>query len=263
MQCDCRNVANPCESEGYFRSMVENELRLVQPDDQLQQLSRRLLSVQEEERRALSRELHDDFGQQLVALKLNLSTLEGILRNQAPHPAPRSGQNLTTAGQRCTADCLEITDHIIERVREIARNLRPSILDDLGLSAALHGYTQHQAKRSGCTIEVRACILPLKPEIEIAVFRIVQEAVSNAIRHGAASHITVVAQCDESVLRLVIQDNGCGFDPEERSVRPEPGMGLITMRERTHLLGGRLTHTGQPGAGTRIEVTIPLEGMRQ
>ena len=220
------------------------EIMLKESTQRLQALSRRLLSVQEEERRMLARELHDDFGQQLAAFKLNLGLLSRGMRNETE--------------QRCIADCLDITNHLLERLRDIARDLRPSVLDDLGLAAALHWYARRQAERSGCEITVWDRFPPLSPEIETAVFRIVQEAVNNAIRHGGARHITVTAEVDGQHLALAIQDDGSGFDPKVASSRPDAGLGLNSMRERAELLDGRFALTSRAGIGTRIEVFIPL-----
>ncbi len=198
----------------------------------------------EEERRMLARELHDDFGQQLAAFKLNLGLLNRGARNETE--------------QRCIADCLDIANHLLERMRDIARDLRPSVLDDLGLAAALHWYARRQAERSGCEIVVLDRFSPLSPEIETAVFRIAQEAVNNAIRHGGARHITVTAEVVDRCLALAIQDDGGGFDPEAASSKPDAGLGLNSMRERAELLDGRFALTSRAGVGTRIEVSIPV-----
>ncbi|MDG4551580.1 MAG: PAS domain S-box protein [Candidatus Contendobacter sp.] len=220
------------------------EILLKESTQRLQALSRRLLSVQEEERRMLARELHDDFGQQLAAFKLNLGLLSRSMSGEAD--------------QRRIADCLEIVNHLLERLRDIARDLRPSVLDDLGLAAALHWYTRRQAERSGCEIMVLDCFSRLSPEIETTVFRIAQEAVNNAIRHGGARHITVTAKAGGQGLALAIQDDGSGFDPAAASSKPDAGLGLNSMRERAELLDGRFALTSQAGVGTRIEVFIPL-----
>lgn len=211
----------------------------------LQQLSRRLLSVQEEERRALARELHDDFGQQLAALKLNLGLL--------------NGSALDAVGHRRIADCLEIVNHTLERVRDTALNLRPSMLDDLGLSAALHWYTRRQAERAGCVIVVRDCVPPLSPDMETAVFRIVQEAVNNAIQHGRARNIDITIKVANQRLLLAIRDDGAGFTlTNAKSVEDRRGMGLMNMRERVELLGGQFALVSRLGDGAAIEAEIPL-----
>ncbi len=217
------------------------EEALAEYAERLQSLSRRLLSVQEEERRALARELHDEIGQQLAALKLNLTAL---LRAAGPAPDPR----------RIT-DCIEIADLTIERIRDTALNLRPSVLDDLGLTSALHWYARRQAQRAGCRIEVRAAVPPLPGDFETSLFRIAQEAVNNAIRHGHAQNIDIALDMVEDATRLAIGDDGSGFDTAAHG----GGMGLLGMRERAELLGGRLAVESHPGSGTRICAEIPLD----
>lgn len=222
------------------------ESRLNDYAGRLRQLSQRVISIQEEERRALARELHDDFGQQLAALKLNLGMLSRNLND--------------AASRRQVADCLEIADHVLERFRDTARDLRPDVLDDLGLSAALHWYARRQADRADCEIVVRDRLPTLPSEIEIAVFRIVQEAVDNAIRHGKARRIAIAVEATDQRLALIVQDDGGGFDSEAvfASHEADVGLGLLGMRERAELLGGRFSLVGRPGEGTVIEVTIPL-----
>jgi PAS domain S-box-containing protein len=220
----------------------EAEAALADHAERLQSLSRRLLSVQEDEKRALARELHDEIGQQLAALKLNLTVL---LRGGAPTPAT----------QRLT-DCIEIADLTIERIRDAALNLRPSVLDDLGLAAALHWYARRQAERARCRIEVHASVPPLPGDIETAVFRIVQEAVNNAIRHGRAQRIDVALDLKDDWVCLRVADDGGGFDAATLCA---PSTGLLSMRERAELLGGRFGIDSRRGAGTRVEADIPLE----
>ncbi|WP_300454121.1 PAS domain S-box protein [Accumulibacter sp.] len=220
------------------------ELHLAESNERLRQLSQRLLSVQEEERRALARELHDDFGQQLGALKVNLAMLE----RDVEHAGHR----------RRLADCIEIAQYAREHIQDTARRLRPPILDDLGLAETLRWYARSQAERAGCVIEVNDRLANLSPELETAAFRIVQEAVSNAIRHGKARRIVIDAAVDGRDLSLVIADDGCGFDPQAISYGFQSGLGLIGMRERSALLGGRFVLASQPGSGVRIEVTLPL-----
>lgn len=222
------------------------QTHLAESAERLQHLSRRLFSVQEEERRALARELHDDFGQQLAALKLNLAMLERDLHD----PVHRSR----------LADSIQIIERARENIQTIARQLRPSILDDLGLAEALHWYARSQTERTGCAIRVEDRLPALlSPNLETAVFRIVQEAVNNAIRHGQPRRIDITAGVDQKELTLVIQDDGAGFDPDARAdIANRSGLGLIGMSERAALLGGRFALVGRPGAGVRIEVTIPL-----
>ncbi|MCP5159783.1 MAG: PAS domain S-box protein [Gammaproteobacteria bacterium] len=223
----------------------EMDLRLAENTERLQRLSRKLLSVQEEERRALARELHDDFGQQLGALKLNLAMLKRDLQD--------------SMHQNRLGDCIQITEYTCEHIQNIARQLRPAILDDLGLAEALHWYARNQSERTGCVIEVQSQIPLLSPKLETAVFRIVQEAVNNAIRHGEAHQIDIVVTADHETLSLIIQDDGLGFDSNAISAKLKSGLGLISMRERTELLNGQFKLTSQLGAGVRIDAIIPYQ----
>jgi signal transduction histidine kinase len=223
------------------------EVCLADNAKKLQQLSHKLISAQEEERRALARELHDDLGQQLVALKLDLAMLKRDLRD--------------LQYQQRLADCIQLAEHVRESIKQTARRLRPALLDDLGLAEALHWYARSQAERAGCAIEVRDRLpSSLSPELEMAVFRIVQEAVGNAIRHGRARRIDIVVAVAAGELTLAVQDDGAGFDPDALSNNPAAtsGLGLSGMRERAALLDGRFSLASRPGAGVRVEVAIPL-----
>ncbi len=221
---------------------------LVEYSERLAHLSHRLLSVQEEERRALARELHDHVGQQLAALKLNLEML------RRSHPE--------LAEERRLADSVAITDEVMSQIGDTALDLRPAILDDLGLSSAVRWYARQQEKRSGLQIMVRAEVEQRLPDpIETAAFRIVQEAVNNAIRHGGGgAHIRVELAADRQWLSLDISDDGCGFNPDARTTSDgQPrGMGLLSMRERVELLGGSFRLRAAPGAGASIAARLPL-----
>lgn len=227
----------PVRMYGVTQDITEHQLL-----EKLQMLSRRLMAVQEEERRVLAYAFHEDFGQQLAGLKLKLSLLSGDLMD----PVSRSR----------IADSVECVQGIINQVREIAHDLRPSVLDHLGLSAALHGYAQTLMAGNSCQIKILDHLPPLSAEVEIAVFRIIQAALNNAIDYGVAQQITVVITADEDQLRLLIQDNGRGFEPA--TISPLKPDGLISIRERIELLGGQQVRTSQIGVGTRIEATLPL-----
>ncbi len=222
----------------------ENEQRLSRNAQRLQTLSQRLLSVQEDERRALARDLHDEFGQQMVVLKLNLDRLK------------RDLQDVTQ--RRRLEDCIEIAETARESIQTLSRQLRPMILDDLGLSEALHWYAQSQSERLQCRIQVRDPVPALSSTLETAVFRVVQEAINNAVRHGEATHIEIAVAVADGAVSLRIRDDGHGFDPDPRPDPRTPGQGLPGMRERARLLGGRLTITTRPNAGTLVEMQIPI-----
>lgn len=223
------------------------ERMLQEYSARMETLSRQLLSVQEEERRALARELHDHIGQQLAALKLNL---EALRRRHA-----------SLAGEPRLFDSLEIIDQAIHQIGDTSLDLRPSMLDDFGLCAALRSYVRRQQIRSGCEITLHGSVEPRLPDhVETAAFRIVQEAVRNAIRHGAATHVHVEIELQADGLVVSVQDDGSGFDPASPASadRATGGMGLLSMRERAELLGGEFRLSASVGAGTSLRVRLPV-----
>jgi len=212
---------------------------------QLQTLSRRQLEVQEEERRLLARELHDEIGQLLTGLKLTLDMVAS--------EASDTGQSLLRESQ-------DLVGELIGQVRELSLNLRPALLDDLGLLPALlwqfERYTAHMRVRvdfEHASLEGRPC----RPEVETAAYRIVQEALTNVARHAEASEVQVRLWVEGGKLLLRIEDQGRGFEPTI-TLDPEESSGLAGMYERAMLLGGRLRIESSPGAGTRIQAELPL-----
>ncbi len=221
------------------------EQMLTEYSVRLETLSRRLLSVQEEERRTLARELHDQIGQQLAAIKLNLEAL--AVRHPALSDEPR------------LADSLELIDQTIGQIGDTSLDLRPSMLDDLGLAAALRSHARREQGRSGCEILVHGSVERLPDHVETAAFRIVQEALRNAVTHGRATHIAVDIALGPSGLTLRVSDDGVGFQPAVPLPDPRPGgMGLLGMRERVELLGGEFELRSAIGAGTTIRVRLPV-----
>jgi signal transduction histidine kinase len=206
--------------------------------EQLRALSRKLIGAQEAERRAVARELHDDLGQLLTALRMNLQ---------------KQGSNL--------AENIGLVDQAMARTRELALDLRPSILDDLGLAAALRWYVAREAKRAGLDYALEPAELPRQPPaLEITCFRLVQEAITNVARHARARKVEVsLAVEGERALSLSIRDDGQGFDVAEAYQRTAAGQsqGLLGMRERASLVGGELAIESGPG-GTSIRARFPL-----
>jgi PAS domain S-box-containing protein len=216
----------------------------------LQELSRRLLHVQEAERRVLAKELHDEVGQSLTAVKLNLHAMKKLVADKA-------------ATERL-GDSLEIVELTISQIRDRALDLRPSVLDDLGLVPALDWYVKRQAKRGECAICLDAQSLTERApaQVEIACFRVVQEAVNNALRHGHPKRIDVALSRKHDRLRLTVRDDGRGFAvilAIERS-RGGGGLGLLGMRERAELIGGEFSLRSAPGEGAEICVEFPWSG---
>jgi len=214
----------------------------------LRQLTRRLESAKEEERSCLSRELHDEFGQTLTAAKINLQ----MLRRTAADPAV----------ERRLEESVGMMDRMIQQARNIALGLRPPLLDEAGLVPALDHYLKSLAGRSGIGIEFEAspAAAGVPPGLNTTVFRLVQEAINNALRHAHATVIRVALQDEPAAMRLLIEDNGVGFDPGAVNQRVKRGehLGLLGMTERVNNAGGTITLESRPGAGSRIEVRIPF-----
>ncbi len=221
---------------------------LESSQEHLRALSRRLLDVQEAERGHLARELHDDIGQALTALKMQLEALA-----QATEPQARA--------QRL-ADCVEMTRHALERVRQISLSLRPLQLDDLGLVAALRSHVDRQATVGGLTPNFDSDQAPrnIPSEIETACFRVAQEAINNVLRHAHAAGLWVRLYTADGRLALCVRDDGDGFDAHAARRRAAEGasLGLLGMEERAALAGGSFELRTAPGQGTVLLATFPL-----
>ena len=224
-------------------------MHLQESHDQLRVLARRLLEVQEDERRLLARELHDEIGQQMTAIKLNLQLLQ-----------------TSTDPTRATArfqDSIGIVDHLLALVRARSLDLRPPLLDELGLGPALESFVRVLTRRAGLALDL--AIEPNAPRLpaplEIAAFRVVQESLTNLIRHAQATRVAVAVQHTRESITLTVRDNGRGFDMQAMQVRARAGehAGLMGLRERIRLFGGHFAIETAPGRGTEIRVTFPLE----
>jgi len=214
---------------------------------ELQQLSARLVAAQEDERRAISRELHDEVGQALTGVLLELADLNRSIR----------ARDLDAVGAKAGEIKTQL-ESSISVVRNMALLLRPSMLDDLGLVPALEWQAREVARRSGVRVAVDARQVSEElPELhKTCVYRIVQEALHNAVRHAAAHTVNVTVQHDPRRLDLDIQDDGKGFDPQRQR-----GMGLLGIEERVTHLGGTFTVDSRVGHGTRLHVELPLNGV--
>lgn len=215
---------------------------------------KRVIQAQEEERKRLARELHDETGQALASLMVGLRTVEEVITSEEAH-------------QRLQ-DLRQVLSATLERVRHLAFELRPSALDDLGLVAALRRYAHQHQERFGITTEFQAVGLDgqrLPPEVETTVYRIVQEAMTNAARHASCTHISVLLQLHHQQLSVIVEDDGCGFDVQ-RVFSQEAGrskLGLYGMRERAELIGGHLDIESELGAGTTVYLRVPLGDVRR
>jgi signal transduction histidine kinase len=225
---------------------------LERSHERLRALSRRLLEVQEEERGRLARDLHDDIGQALTALKIQL---ESVPRSEGRGEAENALRSRIE-------DCIETTRHTIERVRQLSLSLRPSQLDDLGLAAALRSHLDRQARVAGITAHFDALEAPAEigADTETACFRVAQEAINNVLRHAQARNLWLHLAMAGGSLSLSVRDDGRGFDVD--SVRRRAGagasLGLIGMEERVALLGGSFELRSLPGHGTAMLASFPL-----
>lgn len=217
---------------------------------ELQDYAALVIRAQEDERRRLSRELHDDTAQALIALSRGLEALADS----------RSAGRAQTNDARWVEDLRELADRSLESVRRACRDLRPSILDDLGLAAALDWLAEGSIQRGlPCTLRVAGTSFPVPGEAELVFFRIAQEALTNAWRHAQASRAEVLLAYEPGRLRLCVRDDGQAFDPSQaRRHGSSGGLGLLGIRERASLVGAELDITSTPGQGTTVEVCLAL-----
>lgn len=247
-----RRAPDSILSDPTIRRLTEafNAMLAVQEESRvaLAALSSRTLDAQEEERRRIARELHDETAQELTALLVRIR----LAADGSREPSTRER----------LAELRAATARILDGVRRLARELRPTILDDLGLVEAVRAYSQDIAVRSALRITVRAGDFSgrLDPTRELVLYRVVQEALSNAVKHADARTVDVSFERRDGLVRATIGDNGRGFDPAKMAV-PSPtgqGLGLLGMRERLSLVGGQLEIDARPGGGTTVRAVVPL-----
>lgn len=220
----------------------------LKTQERLQTLSGKLIEAQETERRSIARELHDEIGQALTAVKINLQTLQH-LSNTSEIALP-------------VHESISIVEVALQQVRSLSLDLRPSLLDDLGLVAALRWYVDRQTQRAGIIGEfvVKSLETKLLPNLETTCFRIVQEALTNIVRHAQAQQVYIELRQQENQLHLVIRDDGVGFDVQAARERATDGgsLGLLGMEERALLVGGQINIESVQQHGTKIHVWFPL-----
>jgi PAS domain S-box-containing protein len=239
VQCNIRDITK--------RRRAEEKLKTY--SRKLQVLSRRLVEAQESERRNIARELHDEIGQALTVIQLNLQAV--LLSTDTKNLSLRLSESLG------------VVDHVLEQVRDISLNLRPLILDDLGLEPALRWFTKRQAALVGLQVRFHADALKqrLKLVIETECFRVAQEALTNVVRHAKAKTVSVVLRQEARRLHLRVRDDGIGFDVG--AVREQAvcgaSLGLLSMEERAVLAGGGLEFKSAPGKGTEVHAWFPLK----
>ena len=230
-----------------LRLQKHAEAELRESRDRLRELSAALQSIREEEKSRIARELHDELGQQLTALKMDIAAIaEELLPEQ-------------TAAAHRAEDMKRLIATTMRSVRQLATDLRPVMLDNLGLAPTLEWLTQDFARRSGIAVEL---VMPdeelgASGDAATAVFRIVQEALTNVARHAKAQQVTVEVLRQSGHVRVRVRDDGAGYTAGHRAER---SFGVLGMRERAEVLGGSFRIVGTPAAGTTVEATIPAFG---
>jgi signal transduction histidine kinase len=218
--------------------------------EQLRSLARQVVSAQEEERRRLSRELHDEAGQALTGLEISLKLIGADLPSSQPGVRER------------LSDAIELAGTTMDRIRLLAQDLRPPALDAVGLNLTLEGYCRGFAARTGLAVDYAGMEMPaVSDTVNIAVYRVLQEALTNVAKHAHARHVRVALGHAVGTLMLLVVDDGCGFDKQALAARSRPGtgIGLVGMQERVELLGGRLEIAAERGHGTRLAAYVPLD----
>jgi signal transduction histidine kinase len=221
---------------------------LASANQLLKRLSARLMETQESERRRIARELHDQTGQALTALKMNLEAIRNSSQGDA------TGLKVS--------ESVDIVDDLLEQVRNLSLDLHPAVLDDFGLPAALRCYARRLAQRGGLELDLKIDDFAerLPPAIETGCFRVAQEALTNVARHARARRVLVELRSDGMTVHLLVRDDGIGFDA---AAGPADGpadrhLGLLSMRERVTLVGGEIVVASKSGSGTEIAASFPL-----
>jgi signal transduction histidine kinase len=233
---------------------VENARVLRELDEKraaLRQISQRVIRTQEDERRRISRELHDELGQSLTALRLNIEVAQHSLPKRA---SPKLARSIEEAGR--------LVARVHETTHNLALDLRPAMIDDLGLVSTLHWEFDRYEQLSGQTVDFETDLVEglLQPEMEISIYRIVSEALTNVYRHANASQVRVMLLRLKDSVVVTVEDDGIGFNSVGRLKSPtkRESLGLVSMKERAELLGGRLQVISDVGRGTKIQAEFPL-----
>lgn len=226
----------------------EDERRVAEEAERrMRELSQQLVATQEEERKKLSRELHDHVGQVLTALRMELGSID---RLRAPHDGPLAA---------AVVESRKLVDNMVRTVRDLALGLRPSMLDDFGLQPALEWHVRDFTRRYSLAVDLNVSgdLAGLPEPYATCVYRVVQEALTNCVRHAAASRIGVTVTGTDGTLTVVVVDDGVGIPPDRR----KRGLGLRGIEERVRDLAGTLDIESAPGVGTSLTIHIPLRGV--
>jgi signal transduction histidine kinase len=237
-----------------YSSRLEGRIRLqgaqeAHNREELERLSVKLVRAQEEERRTIARELHDEVGQVLTAIKVELALAQRTINS--------AGGSAEVLGEART-----MTDGALQTVRDLSHLLHPALLDDLGLPAAIDWYLRGFRRRHGIRVELLNIGFEerLPPETETAAYRIIQEALTNVARHARATACTVHLQRLATTVLIAVEDDGVGFDlAGANSAAGRPSLGLINVRERAAAIGGAVQIRSEPGRGTRLTAELPAE----
>jgi signal transduction histidine kinase len=235
------------QSEEHFRDLFQKARRM---EDNLRNLSNQILHAQEEERKHISRELHDEVGQALTAISVTLASLK----------TSGGGRARQVSRQLTDAQCL--LQETMDTVHRFARELRPSMLDELGLLPALRSYLHGLAQRSGLCVQFRGNALAesLGGDEKTVLFRVAQESLTNVVKHAEASRVMLAIRKIGGGICMEVVDNGKSFRPgPEHSAHARKRMGLLGMQERVRLVNGKFTVKAEPGKGTTVRVVIPLK----
>lgn len=231
--------------------LVESERARVAAEERdraRKEMLAQVINAQEAERARVARDLHDDVGQALTSVLLGLRLVEGSLT--------RGSDDRDNARLR-VADLRELVADALRRARQLAFELRPTVLDDVGLVPALERLTAGLAERTGITIDLASALgvdERLEPDVETVVYRVVQEALTNVVRHAGAATASVVLARTGGTVRALVEDDGRGFDPSVA----DRHLGLEGMAERAELVGGRVDVTSAPGEGTSVVLEVPV-----
>lgn len=240
------NEALEARVEDRTRALALANTRLEEREKQRQQLIRKLIAAQEDERKRIARELHDETSQSLAALAIAVDVAAGTSGHQ----------NESLAAMR------HLVARIVDGIRRLIVDLRPSVLDDLGLAAAIRSFAEAHLTRRGVAVrcEIDDADLRLASAVETAVFRAVQEALVNVARHAQAQTVLIQIAVEGHALAIEIEDDGIGFVMEPAQADPESlrGIGLLGMRERIELVGGTVRVESEPGRGTRVVMSVPI-----
>ena len=235
------------ELNAAIQALREEAHQRAEAEESRQALLHRLAAAQEQERLRLSRELHDEVGQHIAALMLGLNSLEPHLRS--------------TPGQPVLGQLQSLTETLSREVHALAVQLRPAALDDLGLVRAITSYAKTWSERSHIGVELHTGNLDerrLPPEVEVTLYRIVQEALTNVVKHAKASRVSILLNRQEGAVTAIVEDDGRGFDPDDPKSVPGGRLGLLGMRERAAQLNGSVTIESVVGQGTTVLVRIPV-----